>query len=210
MKRLSLLLLALALGVTAGCSAEKPAAPAAEPAVKEEPQPQSSTARVAFQRILPQARLWAPDAQPSRIESHPTEQDRGAGGTSTIWRVHMVSRARTGMRTFVWSGATGEYAPERGVSSTTEDRWSPTNRETMPFDLAFLRVDSDAAFEVGQKRGGAAILKKDPEHPVAYLLDWDPQRNQLVWHVYYGTDRRNAELRVAVNASTGEFLRIER
>jgi hypothetical protein len=34
--------------------------------------------------------------------------------------------------------------------------------------------------------------------------------NELVWHVVYGESRDNAKLKVAVNASTGEFLRIEK
>ena len=32
----------------------------------------------------------------------------------------------------------------------------------------------------------------------------------LVWHVVYGPDRDNVKLRVAVNASTGDFVRVEK
>jgi hypothetical protein len=42
------------------------------------------------------------------------------------------------------------------------------------------------------------------------VLDWNRQTNELIWHVIYGTDRMSAKLRVAVNASTGEFLRVEK
>jgi hypothetical protein len=31
-----------------------------------------------------------------------------------------------------------------------------------------------------------------------------------VWHVYYGNSRDDAKLRIAVNATTGEFLRKEK
>ena len=33
---------------------------------------------------------------------------------------------------------------------------------------------------------------------------------KVVWHVIYGNTRDDAKLRVAVNASTGEFLRVEK
>jgi hypothetical protein len=32
----------------------------------------------------------------------------------------------------------------------------------------------------------------------------------LLWHVVYGTNRETAKLRVAVNASTGEFSKVEK
>jgi hypothetical protein len=211
MRKFVIGLLALGLGAGAGCSAERPREAGEQPAAeKQEPQAQALTARAAFQRMLPQARLWGADARPSRMESISTEQARGAEGTSTVWRAEFVSPARGTMRTFLWSGATGPDAPAPGITASPEAGWSPANRETQPFDPAFLRTDSDRAFEVAQGRGGEAILKKDPEHPVTYVLDWDPRKNQLYWRVFYGTDTRDAKLRIVVNASTGEYLRTEK
>jgi len=34
--------------------------------------------------------------------------------------------------------------------------------------------------------------------------------NNLVWHVIYGNSRADAKLKVAVDATTGEFIRIEK
>jgi hypothetical protein len=34
--------------------------------------------------------------------------------------------------------------------------------------------------------------------------------NELIWHVIYGESRDNAKLKVAVNATSGDFLRIEK
>jgi hypothetical protein len=45
---------------------------------------------------------------------------------------------------------------------------------------------------------------------VQYVLDWNRRENNLVWHVIYGTDRDSAKLRVAVDATTGGFLRLEK
>jgi hypothetical protein len=42
------------------------------------------------------------------------------------------------------------------------------------------------------------------------VLDWNRQTNELLWHVIYGADRETAKLRVAVNAATGDFSRVEK
>ena len=76
--------------------------------------------------------------------------------------------------------------------------------------MAFLKVDSSQALETAQKHGGEKLLEKAPDTPVLYILDWNHQTNELTWHVIYGTDPMSAKLRVAVNASSGEFLREEK
>ena len=54
------------------------------------------------------------------------------------------------------------------------------------------------------------MLEKDPDTPILYVLDWNHVTNQLVWHVIYGTSQNDAKLRVAVNASDGNFIRVEK
>jgi hypothetical protein len=41
-------------------------------------------------------------------------------------------------------------------------------------------------------------------------LSWDGTKNQLVWHVLYGDNPSEAKLRIAVDATSGEFLRVEK
>jgi len=43
-----------------------------------------------------------------------------------------------------------------------------------------------------------------------YICNWDPRENMLIWHVIYGTGPDDARLRVAVNATSGDFLRVEK
>jgi hypothetical protein len=76
--------------------------------------------------------------------------------------------------------------------------------------MAFLKIDSDQAFATAQKHGGDKILEKAPDTPVIYVCDWNHNTNELVWHVIYGAAREGAKLTVAVNASSGEFIRVER
>lgn len=114
------------------------------------------------------------------------------------------------MKMFIWSGLTGPDAPEPGVTFTAEDSWSPTNSSTQIFDIAFLKIDSDQAFQVAQEHGGAKLLKSSPKQPVFFMLDWDARKSTLLWHVVYGSSMDDASLRVAVNATSGQFERAEK
>ena len=121
-----------------------------------------------------------------------------------------ASPAKRMMKMFVWSGLVGPDAPEKGISFSAEDTWNPTNTSTQPFNIGFLKTDSDAAYQVAQQHGGDKLTQKDPKQPIVFILDWDASKNELVWHVIYGSSADEAKLRVAVNAATGEFLRIEK
>ena len=76
--------------------------------------------------------------------------------------------------------------------------------------MAFLKIDSDKAFEVSQKHGGDKVLADAPDTAISYLLDWNASGNNLVWHVIYGNSRNDAKLVVDLDASTGEFIRKEK
>ena len=195
------------------CSSEKKAGrkpasqPAAKPAVKEA---QYDTGRTAFQRMYLSARLWAPDAKPFRLQSQFTADAPTAEGKAGLWRASFASPSKRMMKLFVWSGLVGPDAPEQGISFSAEDSWSASNSSTQPFDIGFLKVDSDKAYEVAQKNGGEKLTKKDPKQPVIFMLSWDATKNQLVWHVLYGENPTEAKLRLAVDATSGAFLRVEK
>ena len=203
-----LLMAALALLVMTGCSSEP-----AKPAQTEKPQPKAAdfeTGRVAFQRLYVAAHGWARDAQAFRVESQFTADSKGKEGKADVWRAAFASPSQHSVKPYVWSGTDASDAPSRGVTPGTEDSYSPANSSTQIFDIAFLKVDSDKALEVAQKHGGEAILKKDPNQPVRYILDWNPKKSELEWHVIYGTAELDAKLNVAVNASSGDFVRVEK
>jgi len=191
------------LALLSGCTSEgtKPVAPA-----KEEPKgPELSTGRIAFQRMFAAARGWARDAQPYRIESYTTADGNGHDGKAALWRASFASPSMRATKPWVWSGSMAPDAPSRGVNPGTEDAYSPANASTQIFDSLFLKIDSDQAFATAQKHGGDKVLEKTPDNPVTYVCDWNHNTNELVWHVIY-----TGKLRVAVNASTGEFIRVEK
>jgi hypothetical protein len=212
MRKIVILCFAL-LGLLAGCSSgnktdsSKESRPLAKPAAKPA---EYETGRTAFQKLYVSARMWAADVKPFRLQSQfsadaPTDQ-----GKSGLWRGSFASPAKRMLKLFVWSGLVGPDAPEQGISFSAEDTWNPSNTSTEVFDPGFLKVDSDAAYSVAQKRGGEKFTQKDPKQPVFFVLDWDVSKNQLLWHVIYGSSQDEAKLRIAVDATSGEFVRVEK
>jgi hypothetical protein len=200
-----LLLSVFALLLMTACSSQP-----SNPAESAKPQPKPAdviTARSALQKLYISAHGWGPDARPYRLESMPNADSKGRDGKSAIWRAGFASVAQRGTKPYTFSGSEG---PDRGVNPGIEDTYNPNNASTTAFDIAFLKTDSDKAFEVAQHHGGDKILEKSPDTPVLYILEWDRVNNVLVWHVVYGTSRDDAKLKIAVNASTGEFIRVEK
>ena len=148
--------------------------------------------------------------KPFRIESIPSPDSNGLDGKSAIWRASFASVIQHGVKPFFWSGSNAPDAPSRGVSPGNEDAYNPNNASTQTFDPAFLKIDSDQAFTEAQKHGGDKILEKDPTTPVIYICEWNHNTNELTWHVIYGGSRETAKLTVAINASTGAFIRAEK
>lgn len=195
----------LALLSACDSNSSKPAASKPEPKPTEQ-----LTGRAAFQKVFIAARNYAMDAKPFRIESTPSSDSNGHEGKSAIWRASFASAAQHGVKPFIWSGTDASDAPSRGVSPGNEDTYNPSNASTQIFDVAFLKVDSDQAFAEAQKHGGEKVLTTDPATPVIYVCDWNHNTNELTWHVIYGNSRDDAKLRVAINASSGAFIRVEK
>ncbi len=198
MQKLLVVMFALALMTACSSTSTKP-----EETTKPQPKPaEALTARSAFQKLYISARSWAQDVRPYRLESATNNDSNGHDGKSAIWRAFLASAMQHATKPYTWSAS-------EGVNPGIQDSYNPNNASTQAFDLAFLKTDSDKAFEVAQQHGGAKILEKSPDTPVMYILEWNRVENLLLWHIIYG-NRDAPKLKVAVNASTGEFLRVEK
>jgi hypothetical protein len=181
--------------------------PSVKPVAK---QAEYETGRTAFQKLYVSARMWAADVKPFRLQSQFTADAPTQEGKSGLWRASFASPAKRMMKLFVWSGLVGPDVPEQGISFSAEDTWNPSNTSTEVFDPGFLKVDSASAYSVAQKHGGEKLTQKDPKQPVFFVLDWDASKSQLLWHVIYGSSQDEAKLRIAVDATSSEFVRIEK
>jgi hypothetical protein len=208
MKRLVAILLFVA--ALAACNS-KPATntTASQPAKPAPKAPEYETGREAFQKLYISAHSWAPDARPFRLESQYTPDAPATEGKAGIWRASFGSAAQHAMKSFQWTGITGPDV-EQGISHGSEDSYSPTNTSTQVFDLAYLKIDSDKAFETAQKHGGEKLTKADAKIPVFYALDWDHTKNKLLWHVAYGSTGDDSKLRVVIDATEGTFVRVDK
>jgi hypothetical protein len=190
----------LAAALMSGCSSEP-----AKPTTAETSQPkapQTTTGSSAFFKCYVSARGWAGDVQPYRVESHATADAKGRDGKSGDWSVGFASASLHSVKSYTWT--------KGDISHGVEDTYSPSNSTTQVFDVQALKVDTDKAFAVAQEHGGNQLLEKEPDTPVLYVLDWNRPSSRVLWHVIYGTNPETAKLRVAVNATTGEFVRVEK
>ena len=195
-------------------SGESNSAPPAKPELKPT---DAETGRVALQRLYTTSRGWAGDTLPVSLQS---QNDKNAGGNpdaplghdgkSAVWRGVFASDSRRSMKTYMWSGLTGPDAPSPGINPGNEDAFAPGNISTRPFQLTYLKSDSDQVLETAQKHGGAALVKKNADLPVNFSLSWDSRRSMLVWHVLYGKSSNEPDLDVVVDATTNQFVHVEK
>lgn len=206
MKQLHIGVFAVLLGVLLifpGCESAPPAKPSeeAKPAKKE---PSLYSGLQAFNTMNALALKWAPDATPVRLESRVNSESNGQGGKSTVWRAGFISPSRRQLKFFVCSGSRLPDAPPYGVSSDIETPYEAAVGR-MAFPAFLLKVDSDKVYEVAQQHGGEAVLKKNPQQPVLYVLLFTPGKNALYWNVIYGTEEKTAGAGI-IHATTGAWV----
>src|SRR5260370_1119942 len=182
MKRLALVMLVLA--VISGCTSEPTQ-------TEQKPQPtEVLTGRSAFQQLYVSARGWAADARPYQLQSQVIGDSKFKDGKAALWRAGFASQQMRGSKPYPWSVIDSPDAPSRGISPGTHDSHLPRNA----FDINFLKVDSDKAFEVAQKHGGEENLQQRADNPGFYLLDWKRHGKILVLHVLYWDKRNDAKI----------------
>jgi len=178
---------------------------APKPATQKEPPkpPEALTGRQAFQRMYPQARGWAPDAQPLQIQSLNLTQVKTENGKAGAWQVIFISPARGKAKTYSYSAVEADNLHE-GVFGGIEEDYTARG-DSSPFQIAAIKVDSDEAYKTAAAQS-APYLKKNPDKPVIFLMELTKRFPDVTWRVVWGSTVGTSDYSVFVDGSTGQYL----
>jgi hypothetical protein len=162
------------------------------------------TGRQAFQQMYPQARGWAPDAQPLQISSLNLAQMKAGEGKAGVWQVVFVSPSRAKAKTYTWSAVEADANLHEGVFGGQEEDYTPRG-DSSPFTIAAIKVDSDEAYAVAEKES-ADYIKKNPTKPVTFLMQLGKRFPDVTWRVIWGDSVGTSDYSVFVDGTTGKYL----
>jgi hypothetical protein len=188
----------------AGCSdAPKTAEPPKEAAKPKPAEP--LTGRQAFQRMYPQARAWAADAQPFQLKSIDLADVKPQHGKAGAWQVIFVSATLSKSKSWTYSVLEGPGNLHEGSFAGSEEAWSGPRGQVQPFPVFAIKFDSDQAYETAAAKS-EDYLKKNPNKPVIYLLEQTSRFPDLAWRVIWGESISTSDYSVFVDATTGKYL----
>ena len=196
------LLIALPILFLVACGETKTTKPTQDAVPASPPQP--VTARFAFQRLSIQALVWAPDAQLLRIYSANLKEVPSVDGKYPAWHATFVSAQLKKARSFSYSVV--DSGPEHaGVLRGREESWLGPTGQAQPFPLQMLKVDSDEAYATAVTES-KNYLKKHPEMPIHFLLEFTPRFPLPAWRVSWGETLGSSDYTVFIDCTSGKYL----
>jgi hypothetical protein len=192
--------------LAAGCNSTQDNPNLSSAGKPQSKEPVLYTGQEAFNRMMGLAMKWSRDAQPARLESVSTTETTGQNGKSAIWRGYFASPSRRSTKTIVCSGSRRPDAPPFGVSAEGTEGAYSADAANLAFLPLLVKTDTDKAYEITRQHGGEAILKKNAQQPIMYLLLKDRKQNVPVWYVIYGTSEKDRKGIGVINATTGAFV----
>lgn len=168
--------------------------------------PEALTGRQAFQRMYPQARGWAPDAQPLEIRSVNLAQVKAEPGKSGAWQVIFVSVSRGKAKTYTYSAVESDGNLHEGVFGGIEEDYAARG-DSFPFSIAAIKVDSDEAYKTAAEKS-ADYIKKHPDKPVMFLMELTKRFPDVTWRVIWGGSVGTSDYSVFVDGTTGKLLEV--
>jgi hypothetical protein len=166
--------------------------------------PEVLTGRQAFQRMYPQARGWAPDAQPLQIRSVNLAQVKADQGKSGAWQVIFVSPSRGKAKTYTYSAVEADGNLHEGVFGGQEEDYTARG-DASPFQMVAIKVDSDEAYKTAAGKS-ADYIKKNPDKPVIFLMELSRRFPDVTWRVIWGDSVSTSDYSVFVDGTTGQYL----
>ncbi|HEX4595142.1 MAG TPA: hypothetical protein VH157_12745 [Bryobacteraceae bacterium] len=194
------LLLPLVLLLSACSEAPK----TAEKKAPEKP-PEPLTGRQAFQMMYPQARGWAPDAQPLELRSINLSQVPPEKGKAGGWQAIFVSPSLGKSRVYTYSAVEAEGNLHQGVFGGIAEDYAAGRGATSPFLPAALKIDTDEAYNTAAEKS-QDYIKKNPGKVISYLLEANKRFPDPTWRVIWGDSVSSSDYSVFIDATTGMLL----
>jgi hypothetical protein len=182
------------------CS-EAPKAAQEKPAPKP---PEALTGREAFQRVYPQARGWAADAQPLEIRSVNLAQVKAGEGKAGAWQITFVSTSLGQAKTYSYSAVEGDGNLHEGVFGGPQESYTARG-DAFPILIAAIKIDSDEAYKTAAGKS-AEYIKKNPDKRVTFLMEQNRRFPDVTWRVIWGDSVSTSDYSVFVDGTTGKYL----
>ena len=188
------------LWILSGCSDQSTA-------TKKEPEkpPEPVSGLSAVYKMYQVARTWAPAPDVLNMVSQHLGGIPEATGKAGAWEGTFTSTSLGRSRTFTFSIV--EMLPDvhKGVFAGPESAFSGSKGESKPFNIAAVKVDTDAAYQTALAKA-ADYDKKNPGKPITYMLEKIDRFPDVVWRVIWGESVGKSNFSVFVDASTGSYL----
>jgi len=142
-----------------------------------------------------------------RVEDYPIDEVKPADGKYGAWRAKFLAPSRNQARNFTYSVVDGEGGLIKGPRAGDEEVYtaSPLIR---PFTIQDVKIDTPKALEVAKEQQETQdYMKKNPEMPVHYILEWTSQTPVPAWRVLWGVSVGQSGYSVYVDAGTGKYLK---
>ena len=206
MRRLSFAALLSVFILLTGCS-DTPS-----PTAKKEPEKlEPATGQSGLFKMYQMARSWGGlETQVLKMQSVrlPDVKDVPPG-SAAAWQATFVSAAKGMTRDYTYSIVEGEGNLHKGAFAGAEGHWSGSRGVNMPFLMAAVKVDSDAAYKTAMedpKTKAAEYDKKNPGKPITIILEKTNKHDDPVWRIVWGESVGTSNFSVLVDASTGSYL----
>ena len=175
-------------------------------AVKKEPEKplEPATGQSALFKMFQVARSWAPDAEVLKMNSIPLGP-KTEPGRSGAWQATFVSKARGAARSYTYSVMEGEGNLHKGVFAGLEQSWTGPRGGFIPFTIAAVKTDTDAAYQTALKNKGAEYEKKNPGKPISVILEKTSKFPDPSWRIIWGESVGTSNFSVLVDTATGLY-----
>lgn len=163
------------------------------------------TGQSALYRIYQVARSWAPDAQILRMNSIHVTEVPDVRGKAGAWTATLASEGQMQARVYTYSVVETEPNLHQGVFPSHPESWTGPGRGSLPFVIAAVKIDSDAAYKTALSHATEAA-KQNQKQTISFVLEKIDRFTDPVWRVIWGESLGTSALSVYVDASTGSYL----